>query len=100
MLDVSRRAPLGHGVQGQGERGQQALALAEGQVVELAEGGGEVGLRPLGHLLERSLVPGVEGDGQGRMKQPLPAPLHLVPQPGDVLQGDLRLRGHGAAPLE
>ena len=34
------------------------------------------------------------------MKQPLPSPLHLVAQPGDVLQGDLRLRGHGAAPLE
>ena len=27
-------------------------------------------------------------------------PLHLVPETGDVLQGDLRLRGHGAAPLE
>ena len=26
-------APLGHGVQGQGERGQQALSLAEGEVV-------------------------------------------------------------------
>ena len=26
--------------------------------------------------------------------------MHLVPEPGHVLQGDLRLRGHGAAPLE
>ena len=34
------------------------------------------------------------------MKQPLTAPLHLVAQPGHVLQGDLRLRRHGAPPLE
>ena len=34
------------------------------------------------------------------MKEPLPPPLHLVAEPGHVLQGDLRLRGHGAAALE
>ena len=34
------------------------------------------------------------------VKQPLPSPLHLVAQAGHVLQGDLRLRGHGAPPLE
>ena len=34
------------------------------------------------------------------MKEPLPSPLHLVAQPGDVLQGDLRLGGHGAPALE
>ena len=34
------------------------------------------------------------------MEEPLPAPLHLVPEPGDVFQGDLRLRRHGAALLE
>ena len=34
------------------------------------------------------------------VKQALPAPLHLVAETGDVFQGDLRLGGHGAAPLE
>ena len=34
------------------------------------------------------------------MEEPFAAPLHLVPEPGHVLQGDLRLGGHGAAPLE
>ena len=100
MLDVSSAPPLGDGVQGQRQGGQQPLALAEGQVVELAQGGGEVGLRPLGHLLERRLVLRVKGDGERGVEEPLPAPLHLVPETGDVLQGDLRLRGHGAAPLE
>ena len=93
-------APLGHGVQGQRQGCKQPLALAEGQVVELAQGRGEVGLRPLGHLLERRLVLRVKGDGERGVEEPLPAPLHLVPEPGHVLQGDLRLRGHGAAPLE
>ena len=93
-------APLGDGVQAQRQRRQKALALAEGKGVQLAQGGGEVGLRPLGHLLERGLVPRVQRHGQGRMKQSLPAPLHLVAQPGHVLQGDLRLRGHGAPALE
>ena len=93
-------APLGHGVEGQRQGRKQPLALAEGQVVQLAEGGGEVGLRPLGHLLQGRLVLRVKGHGQGGVEEPLPAPLHLVPQPGDVLQGDLRLGGHGAAPLE
>ena len=74
--------------------------MAEGQVVELAQGGGEVGLGPLGHFLEGSLVLGVQGDGEGRVEEPLPPPLHLVAQAGDVLQGDLRLRGHGAPALE
>ena len=74
-------APLGHGVQGQRQRGQQALALPEGQGVQLAQGGGEVGLRPLGHLLERRLVLRVKGDRQGGVKEPLSAPLHLVAQP-------------------
>ena len=37
---------------------------------------------------------------QRGVEQPLPAALHLVTQAGDVLQGDLRLRRHGAAPLE
>ena len=92
--------PLGDGVQGQRQRGQHPLSLAEGQVVELAQGGGEVGLRPLGHLLEGFLVLRVKGDGERGVEEPLPAPLHLVPEPGHVLQGDLRLRGHGAAPLE
>ena len=92
--------PHGDGVQGQRQRGQQALALPEGQGVELAQGGGEVGLGPLGHLLERRLVLRVKGDRQGGVKEPLSAPLHLVPQAGHVLQGDLRLRGHGAPALE
>ena len=73
-------APLGDGVEGQRQRGQQALALPEGQGVELAQGGGEVGLRPLGHLLERCFVLRVQGDGQGGVKEPLSAPLHLVAQ--------------------
>ena len=89
-------APLRHGVQGQGQGREQPLALPEGQVVQLAEGRGEVGLGPLGHLLEGRLVLGVEGDGQGRVEEPIAAPLHLVAEPGHVLQGDLRLRGHGA----
>ena len=89
-------APLGHGVQGQGHGREQSLALAEGQIVQLAQGGGEVGLGSLDHLLERRLVPGVKGHGQRGVKESLSAPLDLVPQPGDVLQGDLRLRGHGA----
>ena len=93
-------APLGYGVQAQGQGGQQTFSLPECQVVELAQGGGEVGLGPLGHLLEGGLVFGMEGHGQGGVEQPLPAPLDLVPEPGDVLQGDLRLGGHGAAPLE
>ena len=33
------------------------------------------------------------------MKEALPAPLHLVTQAGNVLQGDLRLGGEGAAPV-
>ena len=74
--------------------------MPEGQGVELAQGRGEVGLRPLGHLLERRLVPRVKGDGERGVEEPLPAPLHLVPETGDVLQGDLRLGGHGAAPFE
>ena len=68
--------------------------------VELAQRGGEVAPRPLGQLLQVAFVPGVKGDGQGGVEEPLPSPLHLVPQAGHVLQGDLRLRGHGAAPLE
>ena len=55
--------PHGHGVQAQGQRGQDALALAECQGVELAQSGPEVSLRPLGHLLEGRLVPGMKGDG-------------------------------------
>ena len=66
-------APLRHGVQGQGQGREQPLALPEGQVVQLAEGRGEVGLGPLGHLLEGRLVLGVEGDGQGRVEEPLAA---------------------------
>ena len=93
-------APVGDGVQGQGQRRKQALALAEGQGVQLAEGRAEVGLRPLGHLLERGLVPAVKGHGEGCVEEPLPASLHLVAQAGHVLQGDLRLGRHGAAPLE
>ncbi len=100
MLDVSKRPPHRHGVERQGQRGQETFPLPEGQVVQLAERGGEVGLRPLGHLLQGRLVSGVERDGQGGVEQPLPAPLHLVAQPGHVLQGDLRLGGHGAAALE
>ena len=42
----------------------------------------------------------MERDRQRGVKQPLPAPLHLVAQAGDVLQGDLRLGGHGASALE
>ena len=57
-------------------------------------------LGPLGHLLEGRLVLRVEGDRERGVKQPLPSPLHLVAQAGHVLQGDLRLRGHGAPPLE
>ena len=34
------------------------------------------------------------------MEEPLASPLHLVSEAGHVLQGDLRLGGHGAAPLE
>ena len=34
------------------------------------------------------------------MEEPLAPALDLVPEPGDVLQGDLRLGGHGAAALE
>ena len=95
-----QRPPHRHGVEAQGQRRKQPLSLSEGQGVQLAQGGGEVGLGPLGHLLQGFLVPGVQGDGQGGMKQALPAPLHLVSEPGHVLQGDLRLRGHGASPLE
>ena len=51
----------------------------------------------LGHLLERRLVLRVKGDGEGRVEEPLPAPLHLVAEAGHVLQGNLRLGGHGAA---
>ena len=93
-------APVGDGVQGQGQRRKQALALAEGQGVQLAEGRAEVGLRPLGHLLERGLVPAVKGHGEGCVEEPLPASLHLVAQAGHVLQGDLRLGRHGAARLK
>ena len=93
-------APLGHGVQGQGQRGEESLPLPEGQGVQLPQRCSEVGPRPLGHLLQRGLVPAVKGDGERCVEEPLPAPLHLVAQPGNVLQGDLRLRGHGASPLE
>ena len=100
MLDVSRLRHSATAFRPRGQRGQQTFSLPEGQVVQLAQGGGEVGLGPLGHLPERRLVPGMEGHGQGGVEEPLPAPLHLVAETGDVLQGDLRLWGHGAAPLE
>ena len=100
MLDVSSVRHSATAFRARGSVDKQPLSLAEGQVVELAQGGGEVGLRPLGHLLERRLVLRVKGDGERGVEEPLPAPLHLVPETGDVLQGDLRLRGHGAAPLE
>ena len=93
-------APLRDGVEGQGQGRKQPLALAEGQVVQLAQGGGEVGLRPLGHLPQRRLVLRVKGHRQGGVEEPLAPALDLVAETGDVLQGDLRLRGHGAAPLE
>ena len=66
-------APLGHGVEGQRQGRKQPLALAEGQVVQLAQGGGEVGLRPLGHLPQRRLVLRVKGHGQGGVEEPLAA---------------------------
>ncbi len=93
-------APLGHGVEGQRQGRKQPLALAEGQIVQLAQGGGEVGLRPLGHLPQRRLVLRVKGHRQGGVEEPLAPALDLVAQAGDVLQGDLRLGGHGASPLE
>ena len=72
--------PLGHRVQGQWQGGKQPLALAEGQVVQLAQGGGEVGLRPLGHLPQRRLgILRVQRHGQRRVEETLPSPLHLVP---------------------
>ena len=95
-----QRPPLRHGVEGQGQGGQDALALAEGQGIQLAQRGGEVGLGPLGHLLEGRLVLRVKGDGERSVEEPLAAPLHLVAEAGHVLQGNLRLGGHGAAPLE
>ena len=78
---------------------KQALPLPEGQGVQLAQGGGEVGAGLLGQVLEGVLVGiGVEGDGKGGVEQPLPSPLHLVPETGNVLQGDLRLGGQAAVP--
>ena len=59
-----------------------------------------MGLRPLGHLPQRRLVLRVKGHRQGGVEEPLAPALDLVAETGDVLQGDLRLRGHGAAPLE
>ena len=59
--DVSSVRHVRDGVQCDWQPGQETFALAEGEVVELAEGGGEVCLRPLGHLLQRVLVPRVEG---------------------------------------
>ena len=100
MLDVSSVLHSATALRGQGQRGQDALALAEGQGIELAQRGGEVGLGPLGHLLEGRLVLRVKGDGERRVEEPLASPLHLVAEAGHVLQGNLRLGGHGAAPLE
>ena len=42
----------------------------------------------------------MKGHRQGGVEEPLAPALDLVAETGDVLQGDLRLRGHGAAPLE
>ena len=95
-----QRPPYGHGVQRQGQGGQQTFPLPEGQGVQLAQGGGEVGAGLLGQLLQGVLVVGVEGDGEGGVEQPLPAPLHLVPEPAHILQGDLGLWGQAAAPVQ
>ena len=45
-------------------------------------------------------VVGVQRHRQGGVEQPLPAPLHLVPETAHVLQGDLRLRRQAAAPVQ
>ena len=98
-LEGVQRAPHRHGVEGQGQGGKQALPLPEGQVVQLAQGGGEVGPGLLGQLLQPLGVGGVQRHRQGGVKQPLPSPLHLVPQTGHVLQGDLRLGRQASAPV-
>ena len=100
MLDVSRLRHSATAFRARGRVDRQTFPLPEGQVVQLAQGGGEVCLRPLGHLPERRFVLGMERDRQRGVKEPLPASLHLVPEPGDVLQGDLRLGRHGAAAFE
>ena len=71
--------------------------MAEREGVELAEGCAEVGLRPLGHLLEGGLVLRVERDREGGVEETLAPALHLVAEAGDVLKCDLGFGGHGAA---
>ena len=94
------RAPGGEGVEREGQRREQPLALAEGERVQLPQRRGKVRLRALRQLVERGLVGGVERHREGGVEEPLAPALHLVPQAGDILEGDLRLGGEGAAPVE
>ena len=56
--------PRRDGVQSQRQCRKQPFALAKGEIVELSQRRGEVGLRPLGHLLQRVLVPRVQRHGE------------------------------------
>ena len=89
--EVSNVRHIATALRARGSVDRKSLPLPEREQVQLAQGGGEVRPRPLGHLLEGCFVLGVKGDGQRRVEKPLPAPLHLVAQAAHVLQGDLRL---------
>ena len=59
-----QRSPVGCGVESDGERGEHAGALAEGERIESAEGCSEVGASALGDLPQCGFVVGVERDGE------------------------------------
>ena len=76
---------------------EQTLARAEGQRIELAQDGREMGRGALGQLLQRLLVVGVQGQRERRVEQPLAAALHVVPQPAHIFERNLRLGRHRLA---
>ena len=76
-----QRPPHRHGVQAQGQGGQQSLPLPEGQVVQLAQRGGEVGPGLLGQISFRvSWSSACKRDGQRGVEEPFPA--SFAPRPG------------------
>ena len=68
MLDVSSVLHSATALRARGSVDRMPSRWRKARLIELAQRGGEVGLGPLGHLLERRLVLRVKGDGERRVE--------------------------------